>query len=58
MIKQFKLRKKKYIDVKCSKENMNNIEDAHKYPDADTCIYCGCIIPEGRLLCPKCEKKI
>lgn len=23
--------------------------------DYNTCIYCGAIMPEGRLVCPKCE---
>ena len=25
--------------------------------DADRCIFCGEIIPEGRWVCPVCEKK-
>ena len=26
--------------------------------DADRCVYCGEIIPEGRLICPMCESII
>lgn len=24
--------------------------------DADRCLFCGRIIPEGRMICPRCEK--
>lgn len=27
------------------------------YVDADRCICCGAIIPEGRWMCPSCERK-
>lgn len=26
--------------------------------NADKCVYCGCIVPEGRNICPNCEKKL
>lgn len=26
-------------------------------PDADRCVCCGEIIPEGRMVCPQCEYK-
>ncbi len=26
--------------------------------DADRCISCGAIIPEGRMVCPRCENEI
>ena len=29
---------------------------AHKSNNANTCISCGAIIPEGRQVCPKCEE--
>ena len=25
--------------------------------DADTCVCCGSIVPEGRMVCPRCEQK-
>lgn len=26
-------------------------------PAENTCIYCGAMIPEGRMVCPNCERK-
>ncbi len=23
--------------------------------DDNTCVLCGCVVPEGRLVCPRCE---
>lgn len=41
-------------------KNVVNIADrrwigVRLMPDADRCICCGEIIPEGRMICPQCE---
>lgn len=28
----------------------------HISPPIDTCVICDCVIPEGRQICPSCEK--
>jgi hypothetical protein len=42
---------------KASKEE---VEEAYKsvYSNAEKCIHCGVIIPEGRLICPQCESEV
>lgn len=32
-------------------------EHVRKENEANTCVCCGAIIPEGRQICPKCEKE-
>lgn len=29
----------------------------HISPPVDVCAICGCVIPEGRQICPDCEEK-
>lgn len=29
----------------------------HISPPVDVCVICGCVIPEGRQICPDCEEK-
>ena len=32
------------------------MKGVHISPPIDTCVICGCVIPEGRQICPSCEK--
>ena len=32
------------------------MKGVHISPPIDTCVICGCVIPEGREICPSCEK--
>lgn len=36
------------------------VEEAYKgiYDNANKCVHCGAVIPEGRLSCPKCESEV
>lgn len=36
-------------------EETNNTQ-FHTYDNYDVCIYCGCPVPEGEMVCPKCEE--
>lgn len=37
---------------------MTDHVDTKQAENANTCVCCGAIIPEGRQVCPKCEKII
>lgn len=40
------------------KASPKEVEEAYNsiYDNANKCVHCGAVIPEGRLSCPNCEK--
>ena len=38
----------------------NEVEEAYDsvYYNANKCVHCGSVIPEGRLICPNCESEV
>lgn len=38
----------------------NEVEQAYNsvYDNAEHCVICGQVIPEGRLICPNCESEV
>ena len=38
-------------------EKLEKLEHFSIYDNANKCVHCGAVIPEGRLSCPSCEKE-
>ena len=54
-------KKQSYCDVNCQKQAYRRKERQQKKERsemAERCLFCGEIIPEGRQVCPNCERKV
>lgn len=47
--------KKLQLMARIMNEKTNNTQ-FHTYDNYDVCIFCGCPVPEGKMVCPKCEE--
>ena len=42
----------------CMKRKIRMEEMQQDVLDADKCVFCGAYVPEGRMVCAECEKKM
>ena len=51
------LTQKKFTEVYPDKDFLRIFGKNYYFADAEKCVACGAVIPEGRQVCPNCEKE-